>query len=331
LYNLEYGDLIYSDINANESSNYDIKLPFENVLFERTVGENFLTASIIDKDLKPYTPKPMLIYANELTSLSTPVIMTTELSTTTFNSYLRFSNEVNLLPTDLTYSQLYTMNFSNEQSPWYNVLAPQGLYYRMYKNYIDNLYNIKTRVIKIKAILPSSLLNSSVKNRAGRPIGIALNDRLIIRNKRYIINNYTIDLTNGETTFELITDYRGINAKNSVGYRFASIDNVQVDYTEQEIEEVIYLNDYDYFHIKGATNFLVYPDSLNNTADVALNVLIPLNDTGVDRTDVIGIEYYTNDILQTTEYITVLQQTDYLMTENNEILTTENDLPITLN
>jgi len=331
LYNTEYGDLIYTNNNSNESSNYDIKLPFENVLFERTVGENFLTASIIDKDLKPYTPKPMLIYANELTSLSTPVIMTTELSTTTFNSYLRFSNEVNLLPTDLTYSQLYTMNFSNEQSPWYNVLAPQGLYYRMYKNYIDNLYNIKTRVIKIKAILPSSLLNSSVKNRAGRPIGIALNDRLIIRNKRYIINNYTIDLTSGETTFELITDYRGINAKNSVGYRFASIDNVQVDYTEQEIEEVIYLNDYDYFHIKGATNFLVYPDSLNNTADVALTVLIPLNDTGVDRTDVIGIEYYTNDILQTTEYITVLQQTDYLMTEMNEILTTESDEPITLN
>ena len=139
LYNTEYGDLIYTNDNSNESSNYDVKLPFENVLFEKTVGENFLTASIIDKDQKPYTPKPILIYRNDVQSLPVSIILTTEIGTTTVPAYNRFSNEYNSIPTDLSYSHLMTMNFNNEQSPGYNVIAPQGLYYRHYKNFIENL------------------------------------------------------------------------------------------------------------------------------------------------------------------------------------------------
>lgn len=311
LYNREYGDLIYTNTNSNESANYDIKLPFENVLFEKATGYNFETATLIDKDLKPYTPKPMLIYNNgelrtDLTG-SDRFYVTTETGHSHQNNYIRFSNEYNSVPTDLTYTYLMSMNFGNEQSPWYNVLAPQGLYFRHYKNYIDNLYNIKTRVIKCKALFPTSLLNSSVTNGAGRSLGIALNDRLIIRNKRYIINNMTTDLTTGEAILELITDYRGLNAASSVGYRFASYDNVQVDNTAQVLEEVIYLNDYDSFSLKGAENFLVYTPTLDNVNDISLTVTIPANASGLDRVDRIGIEYYIGGILQTTQYISFTQ------------------------
>lgn len=309
-YNLEYGDLIYNNSNSNESSNYEIKLPFENILFEKTVGYNFETATLIDKDLKPYTPKPMLIYNNG--TLTTPftagnkIYITTETIPTQVDNYVRFSNEYNSLPTDLTYTHLMSMNFGNEQSPFYNVLAPRGLYFRHYKNYIDNLYDIKTRVIKCKALLPSSLLNSSVTNSSNKTLGIALNDRLIIRNKRYIINNITTDLTTGETNLELITDYRGINAASTVGYKIASLDVVQVDKTAQVITEVIYLNDYDYITLKGAENFLSYTPTSNNKTDISLVVTIPAN-SGSDRKDRIGIECYKNGTLQTTEYINFLQ------------------------
>jgi hypothetical protein len=190
------------------------------------------------------------------------------------------------------------MNFNNEQSPWYNVIAPQGLYYRHYSNYIDNLYNIKTRNIKVKAILPPSLLS--------KEYGIALNDRLIISGKRYIINSFTTDLTTGETNFDLISDYRNINAVSTVGYRFASLSNVQTDKTEQKVNVVIYKNDYDSFDIKGAENYLTYTTSTDNIIDLNLEIDIPEN-FGVDRTDVIGIDYYKNGILETTEYITFLQ------------------------
>lgn len=308
LYNTEYGDLIYSNNNSNESANYDIKLPFENVLFEKTVGENFETATLIDKDLNPYTPKPMLIYKNGITSLSTPVIMTTEVGTTTFSTYNRFSNEYDSFPADATHKGLMTMNFGNEQSPWYNILAPQGLYFRHYKNYIDNLYNIKTRIIKVKALFPTSILASNVINGNNQKIGIALNDRLIIRNKRYIINTMTTDLTTGEANLELLTDYRGIDAVNTVGYKFANNMDIVVDNTSQDAEVIIYKNDYDYFAIKGAVNFLSYPISGSNEyEDLLIPVTIPSNSSGVERFDRIGIEYYNNNILQLTEYVIFTQ------------------------
>ena len=312
LYNTEYGDLIYTNTNSNESSNYDIKLPFENVLFEKTVNHPFETATLIDKDLKPYVPKPMLIYNNgtlpTALSGSDRIHITTESTTQHITNYVRFSNEYNSLPTDLTYSHLMSMNFGNEQSPWYNVLAPQGLYFRHYKNYIDNLYNIKTRVVKCKALFPTSLLSSNVKNSAGVNLGIQLNDRLIIRNKRYIINNITTDLTTGEANLELITDYRGLNAASSVGYKFASLQLVQVDKTAQVVNEIIYLNDYDKFSLKGAENFLSYTPTSDNKTDISLVVTIPAN-SGADRKDRIGIEYYKNGTLQKTEYINFLQTT----------------------
>ena len=298
IYGKEYGDLTYNAINSNESSNYDIKLPFENVLFERTVGENFETATLIDKDSKPYTPKPMLIYCNGISEVTDPILITTEGVQTSFTSYNRFSNEYNSLPTDATLSQLMTMNFNNEQSPWYNVIAPQGLYYRHYSNYIDNLYNIKTRNIKVKAILPISLLS--------KEYGIALNDRLVISGKRYIINSFTTDLTTGEASFDLITDYRNINARSTVGYKFANIDQVQTDRTPQTVELIIYKNDYDSFGIKGAENYLIYITSTDNVEDLILSVDIPYN-SGADRTDLIGIEYIRNGAIDTTEYVAFIQ------------------------
>jgi len=312
LYNTEYGDLVYNNTNSNESDNYDIKLPFENVLFEKYSVYNFETATLIDKDLKPYTPKPMLIYNNGKlpTNFATgdKIYVTTETTPTEIDNYLRFSNEYNSLPTDLTYGHLMSMNFGNEQSPWYNILAPNGLYNRHYKNYIDNLYNIKTRVIKCKALFPSSLLGSTVTNAAGKTLGIDLNDRLIIRNKRYIINNITTDLTTGEANLELVTDYRGLNAADSVGYKFASFTNVQTDKQASDLEIVIYLNDYDYFGVKGATNFLSYPTTgTYEFKDLLLPVTIPYNGTSADRTDQIGIEYYKDGTLQVTENITFLQ------------------------
>jgi hypothetical protein len=314
LYGTEYGDLIYNPISSNESATYDIKLPFENVLFERTPNTIFESTWLVDKDLKPYTPKPMLIYCNGINSsaltgtnriiIKTPAVAPNDYYEIGF--YNRFSNEYDSIPTDTLHSGLMTMNFGNEQSPWYNVLAPKGLYFRQYKNYIDNLYNIKTRIVKVKALLPPSLLTSNVL-KGVKKSGIALNDRLIIRNKRYIINSFTTDLTSGEANLELITDYRGVNAANSVGYRYATYTNLQVERVNINLDTIIYLNDYDSFGIKGAENYLVYTIASDLKADYVLNFDIPYNGSGLDRDDRIGIEYFIAGVSQVTEYIYITQ------------------------
>lgn len=312
LYGNAYGDLIYKSERITENATYDIKLPFENVLFELVKqGKQFQTATLIDKDLKPYIPKPMLIYNNglvtQLTGSDTIFMTNSSGVPTVINNYNRFSNEYDNMPTDVNHAQLMTMNFGNEQSSWLNELAPQGLYYRHYKNFVDNLYNIKTRLVKVKALLPASLLGSTVTNGSGIPLGIALNDRLVIRNKRYLINSFTTDLTTGETDFELLTDYRGVDAASTVGYRFADMETVQTDKEALVFEQEIYLNDYDSFNIKSPIAFLSYSPSSNNKTDVNLTVTVPANTTGVDRTDVIILEYKKNGVTAKTEYITVIQ------------------------
>ena len=46
-------------------------------------------------------------------------------------------------------------------------------------------------------------------------LNLKLNDRIVIRDKRYIINQFTTDLTTFESDFELIQDFRSINYDNS--------------------------------------------------------------------------------------------------------------------
>jgi hypothetical protein len=312
LYQQNYGDLIYNSERITENSTYDIKLPFENVLFEvPKQGKLFQTATLIDKDQKPYIPKPMLIYLSQrvtgLTGTDQIYVTNSVGAATQINAYNRFSNEYDNMPTDVTHSQLMTMNFGNEQSSWLNQLAPQGLYFRHYKNFIDNLYNIKTRLVKAKALLPPSLLGSSVTNGAGIPLGIALNDRLVIRNKRYIINSFTTDLTTGETDLELLTDYRGVDAASTVGYRFASMDIIQTDKEELTFDLEIYLNDYDSFNVKTSTGYLIYSDPSNNISDITLTVTVPENTTGLDRTELITIQYKIGGSTAKLENIIVTQ------------------------
>jgi hypothetical protein len=313
LYQKNYGDLIYNSDRITENSTYDIKLPFENVLFEvPTQGTKFQTATLIDKDQKPYIPKPMLIYCNGvlpalLTGSNQIYITQTTGSPIQMEDYQRFSNEYDSLPNDPNRSGLMTMNFGNEQSSWLNELAPQGLYYRHYKNFVDNLYNIKTRLVKVKALLPPSLLGSTVTNGAGIPLGIALNDRLVIRNKRYLINSFTTDLTTGETDLELLTDYRGVDAASTVGYRFSSMQNIQTDKEELIFDLELYLNDYDAFGVKASIDFLVYTSGGFNYNDTTLQVTVPENTTGLDRSTFITLEYYLNGLKDKEEYIIVTQ------------------------
>jgi hypothetical protein len=291
LFNLQYGDLIYTNQKSNESANYEIKVPFEDVLFEKQIGEEapFLTATFIDKDLNPYTPKPVFIYENGL--LETPLTgthrirMTTEASQTIIDNYNRFSNEIAMVGSDLSY--LMSTNWGAYQSPYYNIVASGSLYQRHYRNYIDNLYNIKTRLYKIKAILPELILNS-----------LTLKDRIIIRDKRFIINSFTTDLTTGETDFDLITDYREVDNQNTIGYRYSTSDVVILDNTAQSYEITIYRNEFDSFNVGGVKTFASFSDELDNTSDLTFTITIAPNATGLERLQLIDVDYYKDGVSQ---------------------------------
>ena len=278
LFNREYGDLVYDSGSNSESGKYEIKLPFEDVMWERATGYNFQTATLLNKDLQSYTPKPILMYNNGLSDVSAfPIKIYNGTTYTNVNNYVRFNNEINTGATDLSY--LYSINFGNEVSSWYLVNAPQGLYKRHYEQYIANLYNQKTRILKAKAKLePQNLTN------------LKLNNRIIIRDNRYIINSFTTDLTTGETSFELINDYRVLDF-NSVGYRFANIELLNVDNTAQEFQLDLFLGMFKQFSIKTLSGFISSPTSGVQYQDTSIIVTITANATAAERTENITVTY----------------------------------------
>ena len=70
------------------------------------------------------------------------------------------------------------------------------LFATYYFPYLTNLFNLKNRLTSLKTNLPISLTT-----------GLRLNDRVIIRDKRYIINEMKLDLTTGEANFTLLNDF----------------------------------------------------------------------------------------------------------------------------
>jgi hypothetical protein len=185
----EYGDL-KADLNS-EGSEYNVQLPFENILFNKFTGQNLQVGYSLKTDFAPYIPKPIILY--DYGTLQT------------CNFYLKGSGAAGNILTYNAFGQdtivsgiNHSLNFGLEISSLLLTPINNSLYANYYKDYLENIYDQKSRKYNVKALLPISILTS-----------IKLNNRLIIRDKRYIINNMKIDLTSGEVDFELINDFRG--------------------------------------------------------------------------------------------------------------------------
>lgn len=281
LFNQEYGDLNFENQNSAFSETYEVALPFENFMFERETGTDFITATIFDKDLNAYVPKPTLIYCNGVQAVTPDIKISDTVTTNDISTYVRFSNELELASTDLSYVQ--SLNWGAEISSWFLEINFTGLYDKFYSDYIENLFNQRTRIVKIKAELPTSLLCS-----------INLKDKIIVSNKRYIINTMTPELTSGETTFELILDNSNVADVGSEILRLSNIQTMTLDNTAQEIELQIFLKDNDLWRAKNAVGYLLgsYSVGTNIYKDGLLNISVPANATASNRTDNVIVEYF---------------------------------------
>jgi hypothetical protein len=174
-----------------DGGEYKIESPFENLL-HNNFGNNLQVGYCLNKELAPYIPKPVLLYMNKKATLTSGHIHWDGQSNIT--GYVPFGQDSEILfQTGLI---PLTLNFGEEISSFYLVNNPNTLYALYYRDYLVNLYNPKNRLVKVKTILPVSLLTN-----------LQLNDRLIIRDKRYLINEMQSDLTTGDVNFTLINDF----------------------------------------------------------------------------------------------------------------------------
>jgi hypothetical protein len=191
---IEYGSLHYSNNPPAEGEEYSIKLPFENLNFSN-LQDKLQVGYALKTDLQKYIPKPVILYdynPTELTSLtSTSFYFSTPTTQDLCTAYKAFGQET------LISGETYGLNFNEQQSTLTNEIVQNGLYQTYYSKYFANIFNYKARLTKISAILPTSILTT-----------LKLNDTILIRDTKYLINTMTTDLTSGVAQFELLTDQR---------------------------------------------------------------------------------------------------------------------------
>lgn len=191
----EYGDLSYP-FNT-DGADYSVKLPFENIIFNKFTGNNLQVGYAIKNDLTPYVPKPIILYQYENTACS--FYFNDGTTTNHITNY-------NVMGQDVNYqAQMHTLNFGVEFSSYTLNTVSNTLFKDYYFDYLNNLYSLKSRMVKVAMRLPYSEL-----------LALRLNDRIVIRDKRYIINSFTTDLDTFESKFELIQDFRSLIFNNSV-------------------------------------------------------------------------------------------------------------------
>lgn len=196
-FNRSYGDLESAfDYDGGE---FSIQTPFENLQFNKFSGTEIQVGYALkdEPNFEPYVPKPVLLYYNGMVN-----IVANDFKFDDGNIIYNIGNYA-LFGQDIVENTInYSLNWGLEVSTFYQSIISNSLYQTYYSNILTNLYDRKNRLTTVKCILPISILT-----------GLKLNDKLIIRDKRYIINEMKTELTSGETTFTLIYDLRPIRRR----------------------------------------------------------------------------------------------------------------------
>ncbi len=199
LFGEEYGDLSTSfDFDGGKLEN---QFPFENLMFERMMDiesthhatphiTDVHVARMIDEEFKPVDSHP-LIFFNKLYTGATDTFGLIESAsvTTEIDTYNNVNQEDKLV--NITRS----LNSGAEISTWILSEQTHSLYTDYWLDYITDLYNSRRRLFNFKVFLPQVLVKK-----------IKMNDKIIIRDRAYIIDYMQTNLLNGETNFKLLND-----------------------------------------------------------------------------------------------------------------------------
>lgn len=198
--NISYGNLEQKlEDDSGELINgttLNIDSIFENPIFERLFDTNGNTETTIqyglmaDENLNSQVGEPFLMYLPKA-SLSANSIGWNPLT-----GYEEITTSV-FMPShsQLLDEESFSLNFNAEINEYTSQVFLDTLYQRFYADYIGDIFSVKRRLYDFKSILPIELKNK-----------LKLNDRLIIRDRRYIINSITTNLTTLEENLELIND-----------------------------------------------------------------------------------------------------------------------------
>lgn len=275
VYSRGYGDMTYQ--YPYDGGEYTIDLPFENILQQKFDGTQLQVGYALNNEFAPYTPKPILLYQYDNQDCNFKLQVGSHV---TITNYTPFGQDLRYNNTDLT------SNFAPETSSLLLTPIQQTLFAQYYFSYLYNLYNLKQRLITVKTIMPVGLLTN-----------LKLNDRVIIRDKRYIINDMNTNLTNGEVQLSLYLDFRPMI--NKVPFYIVPVGGGAV------VSAINLPN--------GATGASLSPSSTNVTVSqksitTSQNVTITVGAASANTAYTVDVRYEYTDGSATTETINIVVQ-----------------------
>lgn len=242
----EFGDL--QQVFEYDGTEYTVELPFENILHQKFTNTNLQVGYSLDKNFQPIIPKATLLYMNDQKSCS--FYFNNGTSTNHITQYMPFGQ-------DLEYNgNRYTLNFGWDNSSYYLEPIQNNIYMTYYNNYLSNLYSRKQRITYCKGLFPTPILTS-----------LKMNDRLIIRDKRYIINDIKTNLNTGDVDLTLLYDFRQLT--NLIQVPSGTSQITYPVYMGNDVTEI----DFD----TGTTGITVTPSTVtqDTNVDITLPVLTP--------------------------------------------------------
>ena len=193
---IAYGDEFLELADENgvllEGDPLEVSLPFEQPIYELVEFKQFAISkalqyvTVLDKDLKDVNPKPIIFYNNILNIQNTEFTIKLD-NATILTDLLNVPSQTLGLDNPAT-----SLNWGVEYSVWNGNAIQNTLFSKYWQSYILSVFNIKKRLFKFDAILPSSVL-----------LTLELNDILFIKERYYRINDFTINLNTRQTTLNL--------------------------------------------------------------------------------------------------------------------------------
>jgi len=214
LTNSGWGSLSYTldgDIFDAPSEPYEIEVPFEHMQFERLYDQGNSPPTSTDvqwgysvnENLQSYIGEPLIFYGIPITNGTNIRIRDTVLNNNVEDivDYIIPSNSFSIAPS----TSRINIHFQNELNE-YLANEPDGLvggdnalgftdtlFQTDYREYIQDVFNLRRRLLKVTAYLPMKVYYN-----------LQLNDLIQLGQDSYKINSMKTDLTTGKTEFELL-------------------------------------------------------------------------------------------------------------------------------
>ena len=197
-----------TDGNIVDGGLYSVVAPFGHPKYERLINLDDSTQTSVqwgwsaDDNQESYIGKPILFYPvyNLINGTYSSISFVTAVSADgTYNNHVSVTGSINMPSNSVSFSSgtsTANINFKAEKNEYTGDSSFTGtLFENYYKTYIQDVFNIKARLTKVKAYLPMKIL-----------LNFTLADRFDINGQRYKINSIDTNLATGESNIELLNE-----------------------------------------------------------------------------------------------------------------------------